>query len=153
LTLMRAWRKPDERLGTLAGYVWPEPAAPVEVAAAEVTSARSVATWIAAFAALAVTLCALGWGFTQWSSASDWRTRSQTMERQFDQLEQRAVVAERQRVKAQRAVVTTRKQLATTEKQLATTANQIAVTRDVRVQFCEVYPGLLPPDIEARLCA
>ena len=75
------------------------------------------------------------------------------MERQFDQLEQRAVVAERQRVKAQRAVVTTRKQLATTEKQLATTANQIAVTRDVRVQFCEVYPGLLPPDIEARLCA
>jgi septal ring factor EnvC (AmiA/AmiB activator) len=137
----------------LTGYVWPEPAANVEAPAAATTSPRTVLMAIAAIGALAVTLCAAGWGFTQWSSANDWRTRSQTMEAQFDKLEQRVEVAERQRVKSQRALVKTRNQLEASDKKLAASANQLAVTRDVRVEFCEALPGLLPPEIEARLCA
>jgi hypothetical protein len=139
----------------------PIPAAPFEAAvgpvaagagapARERSTLQVLAAW-GALAAFALSLVALGWGFTQWSSAKDWRSRAQKTEAQFDRLEARATKAERLETRAERANASTRKQLVASEKKVATLADQIAFTKDVRTELCEIIPGL-PASERARIC-
>lgn len=118
--------------------------------ARERSTLQLLAAW-GALAAFALSLLALGWGFTQWSSANDWRSRAQKTEAQFAELEARATKAERLEARAERADATTRRQLVKTEKKVATLADQIAFTKDVRTELCEVLPGL-PASERARVC-
>jgi uncharacterized protein HemX len=134
----------------------PHPALPPLVApTAEVepdaATARPSLNAIVALVALIATLGAIGWGVTQWMSASNWRSRSQKVEAQFNDLEARTEKAENALTTAQRETVQTRKQLRVTERKLATEANQVAFTKDLREEICEAFPDL-PSDMRARLC-
>jgi hypothetical protein len=113
------------------------------------TTLQLVAAW-GALAALVLSLIGIGWGFTQWSSAKQWRSRAQKTEAQFDTLEQRATKAEARQVAAQRANAATRSKLVKTEDKLAKLADQQAFTADLRAQFCEILP--LPASDRARIC-
>src|SRR4051812_4757224 len=92
---------------------------------------------IGLIAALLVTVIALGWGFTQWSSASSWKKRSQHTEGQFNSLEKRVGKAEAARSTAEHAALANRRGIVSTENRLAKLANEKAFLEDVRVQFCE----------------
>jgi hypothetical protein len=120
------------------------------VDAEQLPRARVSVAAIAALFTLAVAVVAIGWGFTQWSSARDWRHRSEATEAKFNDLEARTEQAETQRVTAQRTVVKTRASLVKTEKKLATAANQQAFTRDVRYEVCLLLP--MTADQRARIC-
>jgi hypothetical protein len=124
-------------------------APPIE--AEEVPRTQMSVVAIAALIALAVTAVAIGWGFTQWSSARDWRHRSEATEAHFTDLEARTERAETQRVTAQRTAARTRNRLIKAEKKLATAANQQAFTRDMRFEVCLLLPGM-PADQRARIC-
>ena len=108
---------------------------------------------IAGVVALALVLVAFGWGFTQWSSARDWKHRSQSMEKSLDSLEKRTIAAENARVQAQAATYTTRKQLVASENRSAQLADQLAASRDLRVLMCEAVPELLSGPDHARICS
>jgi uncharacterized protein HemX len=135
----------------------PHPALPPLVAPAaeaqpETQTAGPSLNTIVALVALVATLAAIGWGVTQWLSAKDWRSRSQKIEAQFEQLDARTEKAEAALTTAQRATVQTRKQLRVTERNLATAANQVAFTKDLREEICEAFPEL-PSDMRERLCS
>jgi len=123
------------------------PPVPVE----ERRPARPAVVAIVTFVALAATLTAIGWGFTQWSSAKDWKHRSQQTEAKFDDLQTRVTNAEDRAVTAERTNARTRRSLVRTEQKLAKTANQLAFTHDLRVAICEALPGLSNGD-RARIC-
>jgi hypothetical protein len=107
---------------------------------------------IAGIVALALVLIAFGWGFTQWSSASDWKHRSQSVEKSLASLEQRTTAAENARVQAQAATYATRQRLLASENRSSQLADQLAVTRDMRVLMCEALPQLLDSSDHARIC-
>ncbi len=135
----------------------PNPALPSLVAPAadtppDVGAGRPSLNAVVALVALVATLAAIGWGVTQWMSAKDWRSRSQKVEAQFDELEARTEKAEAALRDAQRETVQTRKNLRVTERKLATAVNQVAFTKDLREEICEAFPEL-PSDMRARLCS
>src|SRR4051812_32261743 len=112
----------------------------------------SALTAIAALVALVVSVAALGWGFTQWSSAKDWKHRSQRVEAHFNALASRTETAERSRVTAQRSAAHYRNALVTSETRVAQLSNQKAQFEDVRVAICETYPDYFTAEIRARVC-
>jgi uncharacterized protein HemX len=116
------------------------------------TRPRAALVPIAGLVALIVTVGSLGWGFTQWSSARDWRHRSQTIEQTFSQLETRATSAETAGTNAERTALQLRTQLASSQNRVAQLANQQAYTRDLRVLLCDATQGLLSPQDRARIC-
>src|SRR3954464_15041038 len=135
----------------------PHPALPPLVAPTtevepDAQTARPSLNAIVALVALVATLAAIGWGVTQWMSASDWKNRSQKTETQFNDLDARTEKAENALTTSQRATVQTRKQLRVTERKLATAANQVAFTKDLREEICEAFPEL-PSDMRERLCS
>jgi hypothetical protein len=114
---------------------------------------RSMLAISMAIMAVTVAALALGWGFTQWSSAGDWRDRSEAMQQQFDDLNARVEKAERLRGRAERETAAVRRTLVKTEQRLVKLADQQAFTRDLRVALCETTQPFLPPVDRARVCS
>jgi hypothetical protein len=137
----------------MSSHLLPE-LVPARAVAPEDTSASAMsrAVMAALIGGLVATLAAAGWGFTQWSSAQSWQGRAEKIEAQFDPLDARTATAEQQTQRTQRALARTRKQLIATENRLSAAASELAATRDVRVQFCEATPHLLPAEYRARIC-
>jgi hypothetical protein len=135
-----------------SNVVLPPLVAPNVGPTAEAPRPRAPLTAVVALLALTVTVIAIGWGAMQWSSARDWRHRSDGMEAQFKTLDARAERAERGVIAAQLATARARAQLAHSEARLATLANQQAFASDLKAEFCVARPDLLPPDAQARIC-
>jgi hypothetical protein len=114
-------------------------------------SDRVSRSMIVGLVALVVALASLGWGFTQWTSARDWRHRSEKVEATFAQLQTRATNAENARTRAEVAAAKTHTQLVNTQGKLASVSNQFAFTKDVREEICAFLPGLSAQD-RARIC-
>jgi hypothetical protein len=126
--------------------------APADTASAGTQPWNGALVPIAGIVALALVLIAFGWGFTQWSSARDWKHRSQSMEKSLDSLEQRTTAAENARVQAQAATYSTHQRLVASENRSEQLADQLAVSRDLRVLMCEAVPQLLSASDHARIC-
>jgi hypothetical protein len=132
------------------------PPSPEELAAEEAAKdtrpLNSTLVAVAGITALALVLIAFGWGFTQWSSARDWKHRSQSVEKSLASLQARTTAAENARVQAQAATYATNQRLLASENRSAQLANQLAVTHDMRVLMCEAVPDLLNSTDHARIC-
>ncbi|MCU1430056.1 MAG: hypothetical protein JWL83_4056 [Actinomycetia bacterium] len=129
----------------------PSPTPPIE-AVTPALAPGALLRYMAALAALIVTAAALGWGFTQWSSANSWKHRSQVSEAESTQLEKRTVHAENVAQKAEHATANVRQSLTKTQQRLAVVSNEQAASRDMRVLLCEAVPDLIDPSMRAEFC-